>query len=110
MSVYAKFSAIIRRTGLRYNSHHEEEWYSDLDGKQISFSMSSHKRSLRVVKWIGMAPAEGVCTYCAKTFKVPLDLLQWTSDAQGSLRKQFEEHKCEKQEAPRIVKEAAEDP
>jgi len=52
------------------------------------------KRNLRVVKWLGTVPADGVCTDCARTFKVPLDILKKSSEAQESLRKQFAEHKC----------------
>jgi hypothetical protein len=57
------------------------------------------KRSLRVVKWIGPIPAIGVCTDCAMNFKVPLEMLKRTSDAQESLRKQFDAHKCERHDA-----------
>jgi hypothetical protein len=53
-----------------------------------------HRRNLRVVKWLGTVPAIGVCTYCAMNFNVPSDKLKRTSDAQESLRKQFEEHKA----------------
>jgi hypothetical protein len=71
------------------------------------------KRNLRVVKWLGTVPALGVCTYCANSFKVPLDSLKRTSDAQESLRKQFAEHKCKRldssQNALRIVRESTED-
>ncbi len=52
------------------------------------------KRNLRVAKWIGTTPAVGFCTSCAATFKVPLDSLKRTPDAQESLRKQFDNHKC----------------
>ena len=51
-------------------------------------------RNLRVVKWLGTVPAVGICTKCDRNFKVPLDFLKRTSDAQESLRKQFVEHKC----------------
>ena len=57
---------------------------------------TTQKRSLRVVKWIGTVPAIGVCTYCATNFNVPFEMLKRTSDAQESLRKQFEEHKCKR--------------
>ena len=60
------------------------------------------KRNLRVVKWLGTVPAVGVCPDCARTFKVPLDSLKKTAEAQESLRKQFAEHKC-------IVRESTED-
>lgn len=53
------------------------------------------KRNLRVVKWLGMTPAVAVCTGCARDFKVSLEALKRTVDAQESLRKQFAEHKCE---------------
>jgi hypothetical protein len=70
------------------------------------------KRNLRVVKWLGTVPAIGVCTYCVREFKVPIDSLKRTSEAQESLRKQFAEHKCKRldssQNALRIVREAAE--
>jgi hypothetical protein len=52
------------------------------------------QRSLRVTKWLGTVPAVGICTQCERNFKVPLDSLKRTSDAQESLRKQFVEHKC----------------
>jgi hypothetical protein len=51
-------------------------------------------RILRVEKWLGAVPAVGVCSQCARTFKVPLASLKRTSDAQESLRKQFAEHRC----------------
>jgi hypothetical protein len=57
---------------------------------------TTQKRSLRVVKWIGTVPAIGVCTYCATNFNVPFEMLKRASDAQENLRKQFEEHKCER--------------
>ena len=70
------------------------------------------KRSLRVVKWLGLVPAVAVCTACSRNFNVPAALLKRTSDAQESLRKQFAEHKCESldssQDAARIVREATE--
>jgi len=70
------------------------------------------KRNLRVVKWLGTVPAIGICTHCAQNFKVPLDSLKRTSDAQESLRKQFTEHKCKRldssQNALRIVRESTE--
>ena len=62
-------------------------------------NLATQKRSLRVVKWIGTIPAIGVCTGCATNFKVPLEMLKRTSDAQESLRKQFEAHKCERLDA-----------
>jgi hypothetical protein len=54
-------------------------------------------RNLRVVKWLGTVPAVAVCTQCDRNFKVPLDSLKRTSEAQESLRKQFMEHKCQRE-------------
>ena len=53
------------------------------------------KRSLRVVKWLGMVPALAVCSACSRNFNVPTTLLKRTSDAQENLHKQFSEHTCE---------------
>ena len=62
---------------------------------------SVQNRNLRVTKWLGSVPAVAVCILCDGTFKVPLDLLKRTSDAQESLRKQFAEHRCKgNSEAP----------
>lgn len=55
-------------------------------------------RNLRVVEWLGTVPAVGICTHCERSFKVPLDSLKRTSDAQESLRKQFVEHKCKRED------------
>jgi hypothetical protein len=52
------------------------------------------KRNLRVLKWLGQAPAIGVCTSCNREFKVPMTALKRVADAQESLRVQFAEHKC----------------
>jgi len=52
------------------------------------------KRNLRVVKWIGTIPAIGVCTYCSRQFKVPLESMKRVADAQWNLDLQFKEHKC----------------
>ena len=56
------------------------------------------QRSLRVMKWLGTVPAVGTCTHCERNFKVPLDSLKRTSDAQESIRKQFVEHKCKRED------------
>jgi hypothetical protein len=61
------------------------------------------QRSLRVTKWLGTVPAVGTCTYCERNFKVPMDSLKRTSDAQENLRKQFVEQKCKRED----VREAA---
>jgi hypothetical protein len=52
------------------------------------------KANLRVTKWLGTVPAIGMCTKCERNFKVPLESLKRTSEAQESLRKQFVEHRC----------------
>jgi hypothetical protein len=57
-----------------------------------------HKRSLRVVKWLGTIPVTGVCTFCNRQFKVPMTAMKRVSDAQESLRLQFTEHKCKPEE------------
>jgi hypothetical protein len=56
------------------------------------------QRSLRVTKWLATVPAVGICTHCERNFKVPLDSLKRTSDAQESLRKQFVGHKCKRED------------
>jgi len=71
------------------------------------------KRNLRVVKWIGTIPAIGVCTYCSRQFKVPLESMKRVVDAQWNLDLQFKEHKCKREDASqaaaRIVTEATKD-
>ena len=57
------------------------------------------KRNLRVVKWVGTVPAIGLCTFCNRQFKVPLDSIKRVSDAQESLRVLFTEHRCKRQDA-----------
>jgi hypothetical protein len=57
------------------------------------------KRNLRVVKWVGTVPAIGLCTFCNRQFKVPLDSIKRVSDAQESLRVLFTEHKCKREDA-----------
>lgn len=51
-------------------------------------------RTIRVTKWLGPVPAVAVCSRCGREFKVSLQLLKRTTDAQESLRKQFAEHLC----------------
>jgi hypothetical protein len=53
------------------------------------------KRRLRVLKWLSTTPAVGVCTLCSQQFKVPMTALRRAADAQASLQKQFDRHKCE---------------
>lgn len=52
------------------------------------------KRNLRVAKWLGIIPAVGVCTFCNREFKVPLNAMRRVAEAQESLRLQFTAHKC----------------
>jgi hypothetical protein len=52
------------------------------------------KRSLRVTKWIGTTPVIALCTACGRQFKVPLTALHRTSEAQQSLKLQFDVHQC----------------
>jgi hypothetical protein len=54
------------------------------------------KRNLRVLKWIGMVPAIGVCSLCGHQFTVPVTALKRVADAQHSLNSQFAEHDCGK--------------
>jgi hypothetical protein len=58
-------------------------------------------RNLRVVKWLGTVPAVAVCSQCDRNFKVPLNSLTRVSEAQESLRKQFTEHQCKREELSR---------
>jgi hypothetical protein len=68
------------------------------------------KRNLRVVKWLRQVPAIGVCTFCNRHFKVPMESMKRVADAQWNLDLQFKEHKCKpedaSQAAARIVREA----
>jgi hypothetical protein len=57
------------------------------------------KRNLRVVKWLGAVPAVGICTFCDRLFAVPMTALKRIADAQESLRVQFTEHKCKREDA-----------
>jgi len=57
------------------------------------------QRNLRVVKWIGTIPVIGVCTFCDRSFTVPLPAIKKVADAQESLRVQFTEHKCKGEDA-----------
>ena len=52
------------------------------------------QRRLRVLKWLGIVPAVGVCTLCNREFKVPMTAMKRVADAQESLRVQFAEHTC----------------
>ncbi len=57
------------------------------------------KRNLRVVKWVGTVPAVGVCTFCNRQFKVPMESMKRVEDAQWNLDLQFREHKCKREDA-----------
>ena len=56
------------------------------------------KRLLRIIKWIGQVPAEGICTGCNRNFTVPLTSLGRLADAQKTLKLKFDGHKCPLQE------------
>jgi hypothetical protein len=53
------------------------------------------ERRLRVLKWLGTTPAIGVCSLCSQEFRVPINDLRRTADAQASLQEQFDRHRCE---------------
>src|SRR5437763_12347243 len=52
-------------------------------------------RRLKVAKWLSTTPAVGVCTRSSREFKVPMNTLKSTANAQASLQEQFDRHKCE---------------
>ena len=64
-------------------------------------SRQMEKRSLRVVNWIGTTPAVALCTLCGRQFAVPLASLAKVADATESLRVQFVEHNCRREDASR---------
>jgi len=55
------------------------------------------KRRLRVLKWLGIIPAVGVCTLCNREFKVPVAAIKRVADAQESLKLQFAQHQCKEE-------------
>lgn len=57
------------------------------------------QRRLKVVQWLNTTPAIGVCTLCSWEFKVPLNALRRTADAQTELQEQFDRHKCDPEDA-----------
>ena len=61
---------------------------------------------LRVTKWLSVTPAVAVCTSCGKEFKVPMNALMRTKDAQANLQSQFAGHQCRQsanpEEKPRV--------
>jgi hypothetical protein len=64
-------------------------------------NLSMIQRRLRVVKWLGTTPAVGVCTLCSQEFKVPMNALKRTVDAQASLQGQFDAHGCDVEDPSR---------
>ena len=52
------------------------------------------QRRLRIVKWLSATPALAVCTLCNREFNVPMSALRRTADAQATLQRQFDRHKC----------------
>jgi hypothetical protein len=55
------------------------------------------KRILRVTKRLNQTPVMAVCQSCGKDFKAPMTALAKTKDAQASLQRQFDLHKCKPQ-------------
>ena len=53
------------------------------------------QRRIRVIQWLNTTPALGVCTLCRREFKVPMNALKRSADAQASLQEQFDRHKCQ---------------
>jgi len=84
-----------------------------IERKVSDQKLAAPDRNLMVVEWIGTVPAIGACTCCSRQFKVPLGSMSHLADAQESLRVQFVEHKCEREDASqaaaRIVREATDD-
>jgi len=56
------------------------------------------KRNLRVIKWLGTIPAIAICTSCHREFKISLEAAKHLTDAQESLRQQFAEHECTRED------------
>jgi hypothetical protein len=95
------------------HQEHEVQTLVDRIEKKVSDQrQAARKRNLRVVKSLGEVPAIGVCTFCNRQFKVPLESMKRVADAQWNLDLQFKEHKCKREDASqaaaRIVKEATE--
>jgi len=57
------------------------------------------KRLLKVIKWLGQVPVEGICTACNRNFTVPLTSLGRLDDAQKALKLKFDVHKCPSEKA-----------
>ena len=83
-------------------THEEREVKTLVDRieKKVSDQpLSTPKRNLRVVKWLGQVPAIGVCTFCNRPFKVPLESMKRVADAEWNLDLQFKDHKCKREDA-----------
>ena len=61
------------------------------------------QRRIRAVKWLNTTPALGVCSVCSREFKVPMNALKRTADAQASLQEQFDRHKCQYLDSSEVV-------
>jgi hypothetical protein len=57
------------------------------------------KRALRIVKHLGQVPCVAVCTCCSQQFEAPMSTLPRVKDAQASIQKQFDRHKCTRKDA-----------
>jgi hypothetical protein len=68
-----------------------------IEKKVSDQKLSVPKRNLRVVKSVGTVPALGVCTFCNRQFKVPMESMRRVADAQWNLDLQFREHKCKRE-------------
>jgi len=85
---------------LETHQEHEVQTLVDRIEKKVSDQrQAASKRNLRVVKSLGEVPAIGVCTFCNRQFKVPLESMKRVADAQWNLDLQFKEHKCKREDA-----------
>lgn len=85
---------VVQEPKITRAEHPDEEWET----------VAMAKRNLRVVKWLGTVPAIGVCTLCNREFKVPMTAMKRVADAQESLRIQFAEHKCKREDTSQAAK------
>jgi hypothetical protein len=85
---------VVQEPKITRAEHPDEEWET----------VVMAKRNLRVVKWLGTVPAIGVCTLCNREFKVPMTAMKRVADAQESLRIQFAEHKCKREDTSQAAK------
>jgi hypothetical protein len=85
---------------LETHQEHEVQTLVDRIEKKVSDQrQAASKRNLRVVKSLGEVPTIGVCTFCNRQFKVPLESMKRVADAQWNLDLQFKEHKCKREDA-----------